>query len=207
MRVLASLVVVGAFVAALAALQIRDREAVAHPQADFIDRPFAPGGRIRMDLSAGEYRIEGGPDERIRVNWSVGDTRRRRVDVTADVRGSEATLIADGPARRFRVKIQIPQRSDVEVRLTAGDIALRGIEGHKDIELHAGEVDLDVGRPEDYASVDATVWAGDLHARPFRVIKEGLFRSFHWQGQGKYRLRAHIKAGELRMSSATEISK
>lgn len=203
MRILASLLVVGAFVAALAAFQIRDREVLGRPDAaaDTIEQAFKPGGRIRMDLSAGEYRIEGTPDDRIRVNWTVGDTRRTHVDASADIKGSDASLVVDGPSRKFRVRIEVPQRSDVEVRMTAGDLSLRGIEGNKDIELHAGEVDLDVVRASDYKKVDATVWAGDLHARPFNVMKEGLFRSMHWQGQGKYELRAHIKAGELRMSS------
>ena len=39
-------------------------------------------------------------------------------------------------------------------------------------------------------------------AVPFNVLKEGLFRSFTWNGQGTYRFRAHLKAGELRMSSS-----
>src|SRR5687767_515536 len=173
MRVLASLLVVGAFVAGVLAFQVKERTPSGNPEADTIERAFAPGGRIRMDLSAGEYRIEGRPDEKIRINWSVGDTRRRRVDVTADVQGSEATLRADGPSRRFRVRIEVPSRSDVEIRMTAGDLAVRGIEGNKDLELHAGEVDLDVGQAADYAKVDASVWAGELHARPFQVTKEG----------------------------------
>ena len=153
-------------------------------------------------------RIEGSPDERIRIHWTAGDGRRhRRTDVRADVRGTEASLTVDGPSRRFRVQIEVPRRSDLTVRLTAGELALRGIEGDKDVELHAGELDIDVGRPEDYRRVEATVWAGEIHAMPFSITKEGLFRSFDWQGQGKYRFHAHLKAGELRMSSSSETSK
>jgi hypothetical protein len=209
MRILASLLVVGAFVAGVVAFQVRERERTTSDslETDTIERAFAPGGRIRMDLSAGEYRIEGSPDEKIRINWNTGETRRRRVYAKADVRGTEATLSVDGPSRKFRVRIEVPSRSDVDVRMTAGSLTLRGIEGNKDLELHAGEVDLDVGRAADYAKVDASVWAGELQARPFEVTKEGLFRAFHWQGQGKYHLRAHLKAGELRMSSSPVAAK
>src|SRR5687768_1993594 len=118
MRILASLLVVGAFIAAVAAFQVRDRVPVGPlggVQPDTVERAFAPGGTIRMDLSAGEYRIDGSPDEKIRINWTTNETRRQRVHVTADVRGNEATLTTDGPSRRFRVRIQVPSRSDVEV--------------------------------------------------------------------------------------------
>ena len=120
----------------------------------------------------------------------------------AEVHGTEAKLVTDGPSRKFHVRIEVPRRSDLYVRLTAGDLALRGIEGDKDVELHAGELDIDVVRPEDYRRVEATVWAGELQAAPFNVMKEGLFRSFTASGQGKYRFRAHLKAGELRLSSS-----
>ena len=75
------------------------------------------------------------------------------------------------------------------------------IRGNKDIEMHAGDVDIDVGRPEDYKHVDAALWAGDLTATPFHVNKGGLFRSFDWNGNGPYRLHAHLMAGDLRLFS------
>ncbi len=125
----------------------------------------------------------------------------------ADIKGTEALIYADGPSRSFHVKIEVPRRSDVEVRLTAGELALRGIEGNKDVELHAGEMNLDVGRVEDYGRVEGSVWAGEIHATPFSTTKDGLFRSFKWQGTGTYRLHAHLKAGELRMTSSPAIRK
>jgi hypothetical protein len=95
----------------------------------------------------------------------------------------------------------VPTQADLYVRLTAGDLRVESIRGNKDIELHAGDVDIDVGRPEDYQHVDASVWAGDLTAAPFHVNKGGLFRSFDWNGNGRYRLHARLKAGDLRLSS------
>ena len=73
--------------------------------------------------------------------------------------------------------------------------------GNKDVELHAGDLSIDVGRAEDYNHVDASLWAGDLHAAPFNVVKGGLFRSFDWNGKGPYRLHAKMKAGDLRLYS------
>jgi hypothetical protein len=176
--------------------------------ATSLERPFAPGGSIRMDLSAGQYEIAGSPDGRIRMDWNAGDRARLdEVEARIDTRGSDATLTIDGPQNNFEVRIQVPSRSNLHVRLTAGELAIKGIEGDKDVELHAGELDIDVRRADDYKSVDAGIWAGELHASPFSVVKEGLFRSFDWSGRGRYRLHAHLKAGELRLHAAPPLER
>jgi hypothetical protein len=153
-----------------------------------------------MDLSAGEYEISGSPDKRVRLDWDADD--RDDVDNRLTVQGTEARVSTDGPSNHFRVRIQVPARSNLYVRLTAGELTIKGIEGDKDVELHAGELDIDVVRPEDYGHVDAKIWAGEIHASAFRITKEGLFRSFDWNGTGKYRLHAHLKAGEMRLHSS-----
>jgi hypothetical protein len=174
--------------------------------SDSLERPFVSNGRIRMDLSAGDYRIAGTQNDRVRLEWSVKDPGLlSRVKVQADVRGADATISTESPSNsRFKVVIQVPTQADLHVRLTAGDLRVESIRGNKDIELHAGDVDIDVGRAQDYQHVDASVWAGDLTAAPFNVYKGGLFRSFDWNGSGPYRLHAHLKAGDLRLFSKSE---
>ena len=169
----------------------------AQAPATRLERPFDAGGRITMDLSAGEYEITGSPDNRIRLDWDADDPDD--VDNRVTIKGTEARVSTDGPTNHFRVRIQVPARSNLYVRLTAGELAIKGIEGDKDVELHAGELDIDVVRADDYRHVDAAIWAGELHAAPFQITKEGLFRSFDWRGKGRYRLHAHLKAGELRL--------
>ena len=171
----------------------------AQAPATSLERPFAAGGRVTMDLSAGEYEITGSSDNRVRLDWDADD--RHDVDNRLTVQGTEARVSTDGPTNHFRVRIQVPARSNLYVRLTAGELTIKGIEGDKDVELHAGELDIDVVRPEDYGHVDAKIWAGEIHASAFRITKEGLFRSFDWNGTGKYRLHAHLKAGEMRLHS------
>jgi hypothetical protein len=167
-----------------------------------LERTFAPGGEIHMNLSAGDYRISGAKENRIHVLWKVRNAEDlSRVRVQADVKGSEATLLTDGVRNGFEVEIHVPTRSGLRVRLSAGDLTVEGIEGNKDIESHAGDLTIDVGRAEDYRRVDASLWAGDLDAPPFNVSKGGLFRSFDWKGNGAYTLHAHLKAGDLRLVS------
>jgi hypothetical protein len=189
----------------LVAMSLAAAACVAVPEIQWSDavtleREFAPGGQIRMDLSAGEYDITGSADNRIRLDWTVEDLDRLRdVRNAVDIRGTDARITTDGP-KNFDVRIQIPARSDLVVHVTAGEVVIRGIEGNKDIELHAGELDIDV-RPEDYGEVDASIWAGEIHATPLRIMKEGIFRSLDWKGTGRYRLHAHLKAGELRLNA------
>ena len=168
-----------------------------------LERPFSPNGRIRMDLSAGDYHISGSTDNRIRIEWSLRDADQlSRVHARADVRDRDASITTDGPSNKgLKVVIHVPVRSDLYVRLTAGDLRVEDVQGNKDIELHAGDASIDVGRAEDYHAVDASVWAGDIQAAPFHVFKDGLFRSFDWSGKGPYRLHAHLKAGDLRLYS------
>jgi hypothetical protein len=191
--------------AALLAATVAAAAAQSKSPATSLEKPFAAGGRITMDLSAGEYEITGATDPRIRLDWEVKDTDRLDdVDNRVTVDGTRARVSTDGPSGNFRVRIQVPTPSNLRIRLTAGEMAIKGIEGDKDVELHAGELDIDVVRPEDYGRVDAGVWAGEIHASAFRVTKEGLFRSFDWKGKGKYRLHAHLKAGELRLRGASD---
>jgi hypothetical protein len=172
-----------------------------------LERQFASGGRISMSLSAGEYEIVGSPDGRIRLDWDVEDRDRLdEVRNTVDIRGADAKVSTDGPSNNFQVRIQVPSRSNLHIRLTAGELSIAGIEGDKDVELHAGELDIDVIRADDYHHVDAAIWAGELHANAFNVRKEGLFRSFDWSGKGRYRLHAHLKAGELRLNAGSQQS-
>ena len=163
-----------------------------------VDKPFPKAGTIRMKLAAGDYRISGRADERIRVGWRADrPDQGRNVQADADIRGTTAVLTTGGFRDGVHFTIDIPMRSDVEIDLSAGDLELRGVEGSKRVESWAGDVSIDVGQPDQYKFVEASVRAGDLRAEPFKVSKGGLMRSFTWTGKGPYTLRAKLFAGDL----------
>jgi hypothetical protein len=171
---------------------------------DALERPFAPEGRVHMDLSAGDYRILAGDERKIQIEWSVRDlSQLRKVRIKADVDGSRATIQSEGPSNHFRVTIRVPMRSDLDVELTAGDLEIKGIEGNKVIRSNAGDIDVDMVRAEDYAHVAAFLLAGDLRAEPLGISKGGLFRSFDWEGKGRYRLSVRLLAGDIRLYSSS----
>lgn len=163
-----------------------------------LERPFEPGGEIQLHLSAGEYSVQGSPDNRITVVAEAKNPAdQRRVRLSAETKGTQAIIRTDGPSNGFRVGITVPSRAALMVRLTAGDLTISGIEGHKDVSAWAGDMKIGVSRPEDYRSVNASVTAGDLRAAPFNRSTGGLFRFLSWQGPGRYDLTARLTAGDL----------
>ncbi len=172
----------------------------AAAQGGTAERAFAPGGQVRMDLSAADYTIQPGRDDRILVRWetrSPEDASAIKVDIQAH--GTAATVTTRGPHNNVRMIVELPARTNLHVDLSAGDLKIHGIEGSKDVGSWAGDIDIDVGRANDYGNVDAAVKAGDISASPFNIQKSGLFRSFSWSGPGHYTLRVRLTAGDLRL--------
>jgi hypothetical protein len=164
-----------------------------------LERAFSPNGSLKMDLVAGDYQITGSPEPRVRLDWSVREADALpKVRARVEGRDGELRITTDGPHNKgLKFRIQVPGQSHLYVRLSAGDLKIEDIRGNKDVELRAGDLRIDVGRAEDYKKVDASLWAGDLNASAFRISKDGLFRSFDWNGPGAYRLHAHLMAGDL----------
>lgn len=160
-----------------------------------VEAKFVSGGRIRMDLCSSGVDLVGKEDSKVRVSY---DRDRGNVKVRIHISGDRADLtVSDCPRNNFRVTIEVPKSSALFVRMTAGELNIRDISGDKDVVLHFGQLTMDVGKAESYGHVDASVNSGELNASAFSIEKGGLFRSFDRSGPGKYRLHAHVGAGEL----------
>lgn len=188
-----------AFVAAALVLLTQFAGGAAALAEDVLERAFVSGGRVVMELSAGGYEVIGTGTDQIRVDWRRSDARNVDVDVT--VKGREATVFIDGPLHKgAEAIIEVPRRTDLVVRLSAGELLIKGVEGHKDVSARAGEIDIQLGRPEQYRRVEASVNIGELNASAFNQNKEGFFRSVTWIGKGTYDLRARLTVGELNLA-------
>lgn len=167
---------------------------------DRLERAFVSGGKVSLKLSAGTYRVEGTPDRVIRARWRTRAPRDLdRVRARLDITGKEAVFRLDGEGNNFAAQIELPERSDLVLSLSAGDLTIRRIDGSKDVDLWAGDVTIEVGDAARYRRVSASVRAGDITAEPFRVSKGGLFRSFEYAGKGAYDLRVRLFAGDLKL--------
>ena len=160
---------------------------------------FPSGGDLRMRIRSGDIKVTGSDENKIQVHFS-GKKADELKDVRVSLKANGTTgelSISGGPRNDFRIEIEVPKNCNLHLRVPFGDVGVAGITGDKDVEVHAGDVTIEVGKTEDYAHVDASVSSGDLEAEPFSVSKGGLFRSFEKQGPGKYHLHAHVGAGDL----------
>jgi hypothetical protein len=160
-----------------------------------VEAKFVSGGRIRMDLCSSGIQIVGTDDPVLRVSYHP---ELEAVRVRVRISGDRAELRFTGCGHNnFQARIEIPKSSALYVRMFAGQLDVREVTGDKDVELTFGQLNVDVGKTEEYARVDASVNSGQINASAFAVQKGGLFRSFDQRGAGKYRLHAHVGAGQV----------
>jgi hypothetical protein len=157
------------------------------------------GGNLHLDLSAMGVVIHPSADGHVRVRYTGRrelDLSRVRVRFESSSRESDLR-VSSTPHNDFQMEIEVPRTTDLVLRMSAGELTIQGVEGNKDLRLHAGELIVQVGDPSTYGPVSASVWAGELNPGPFGEPKEGVFRSFHHEGSGRYSLLAKVKAGEV----------
>lgn len=166
---------------------------------DRFEADFPSGGHLRLHIRSGDLKVIGSDEDKIKIRyWGKNASEARDVRVSLRTTGNSGVLhVYGGPRNDFRIEIRIPKASNLYLRMPAGDADVENLVGDKDVELHAGDLTMAVGSPEEYACADASVLAGDLETGPFGVTKDGLFRYFHHQGSGKYKLHAHVGAGDL----------
>jgi hypothetical protein len=184
--------------APLAFAQSKRVEATNLPDHPFqVDYPA--GSRLSLNLRSGDVRVVGGSGNKVSVRVDAKDLEKaREVRVTFDNSGQSATLrVSGGPRNDVQITVQVPKDTGLFVRMPAGQLEISDVTGDKDVQLHAGELIVHVGDPAAYSHVDASVLTGDIDASPFHEDHGGLFRSFSKSGNGKYRLHAHVGAGDL----------
>jgi hypothetical protein len=170
---------------------------------DLVDHPFsadfASGGRLSLDVRSGDVRVVGGDEDKILVELSgrnAPEARDLRVRFEPEA-GSARLRIRGGPRNHVRITIRIPRTTSLYARIPFGDVEIENVVGDMDVSIHAGDLKIEIGNPADYGRVDASVTTGDLNGSAFGESKDGLFRSIHRVGDGPYRLRAHVGAGDL----------
>jgi len=170
---------------------------------DLLSHPFQVAfpsrSQLNVHLRSGDFRVIGREEDKITVRVEAKDpekakeikVRFRQFDHSAEL------SISGGPKNGVQITVEIPRSTGLFVRMPAGQLELSEITGDKDVQLHAGELIVGIGNPADYSHVEASVTTGGLEAAPFGESHGGLFRSFHKEGSGKYKLYAHVGAGDL----------
>jgi hypothetical protein len=172
-------------------------------------RKFVSGGTIRLHLEAGGYTVTPRDSENIVVTCrALTEEQLKSVKVEIKRTGASAEIyVTETPHNNFQATIEVPRRSNLWARLSAGELVVEDVEGDKDLEVRAGRIQIDVPHPEQYGHRDASVMTGSIEASAFDVSKGGLFRSFEQKGPGKYRLHAHLMTGEIVLRGSDQAQK
>ena len=160
---------------------------------------FPSGGQLDLHIRSAEIHIVGSDEDKVVVR-----VEGKRASESTDMKASfERTdrfgrlRIRGGPSNDVKITILVPRKSDLSIHIFAGDVEVKDVIGNKDVDLSAGDLTIDVGNVSDYAHVEASVTSGSIEGGPFGQSQGGLFRSFEKFGSGKYKLVAHVGAGDL----------
>ena len=191
------------FVSLILATCIARAADVAQASAE-VQEKFAPGGFVRLHLSPGGYTIRAGDPNTIHISYHAANSDQvKQVKVKIRAGSTSADVfISHTPHNNFRATIEVPARTDLRVRLFAGEVVVEELEGDKDVEVDAGRIEIRIPNPDLYGRRDASVHAGSIEGSAFSVSKGGLFRSWEQKGPGKYRLHAHVATGEISLVRA-----
>jgi hypothetical protein len=155
---------------------------------------------LHLNIRSGEILIAGADNQKITVdlagkNANKFQDMKGRLSVDKHVAQLDLT---GGPRNELEIIIHVPRNSDLTARIFAGEVNVEDVIGNKDLELHAGELNINVGDVEDYGRVDVSVGIGQVDTEAFGPdSKAGFFRTVSRDGAGKYSLRAHVGTGQL----------
>lgn len=157
-----------------------------------------PNWPLEIELGSGDYQIVISPSDSIAVVYEEGRPEDvNKVQVHLGSGHGQNYLKVAGAKSSFHAVIEVPRKTNLRVRMGVGGLSVGDVEGNKDIEVRAGNLELNALRPQDYAQADFSVRIGDVNAPIFKNVKNGIGRSFRTEGPGKYRLHAHVGVGDL----------
>jgi hypothetical protein len=156
---------------------------------------FRQGGTVSLDLSAGGYSIVGTSGNTVRVELASDESRE--VHCRIETNGSSAKVELEGPSNNFRATIYVPQRSDLNVDQTIGDLVVLNVVGNKNLGLGIGDMKIEVPSDSPLPNFDGGIVIGDLRANHWHIEKGGFFRSFRSSSSSPYSITAHVDIGDL----------
>ena len=154
---------------------------------------------LRLHLRDGDFRIVGSDSDEITIH-ADGRNRAlgRRMQVQLKRTGDSLDIVfSHVPKNEFQVTIAVPRETNLFARMRAGDLSVDGVAGDKDLELLAGDLSIQVPDAADYGAVDLSVRFGDVSGCQFGSPRGSIGNSLKRDGAGKYRLHAHVFAGDL----------
>lgn len=154
---------------------------------------------VRLHLRDGDFRIVGSDSDEIMIH-TEGKNRALAKKMQLQLKRTGDSLDVNFlhvPKNEFQVTIAVPKETNLYARMRGGDLSVAGVSGDKDLELTGGDMSIQVPDPADYGPVDLKVRFGDVGGSPFGDPKGWIGNALKANGNGKFRLHAHVFAGDL----------
>jgi hypothetical protein len=166
--------------------------------------PLRSNAVLLIDARPAGLEIAGTDQEAIHVSCHGGDNEDAAPHILLQFSPNSdgGKLRIEGSHGRhgnnLHVRVEVPWKTNLRIRMPAGEVKVEEIKGDKDIELYAGQITISSAHEWNYHSVNASVGIGEVRAPMYDADKGGFFRSVtKTTASGEYRLRAHVTTGEI----------
>ena len=175
-----------------------------------LDAPLRSRAALTVDSRPAGLEIVGTDQAAIHVTCTAKDSEEA-AQIRLRFSGSQdnGTLAITGGSHEgnFQVRIEVPRKTNLRIKMSAGQVKVEEIVGDKDIDLYAGQISISSARLWDYRSVYVSVDIGDVNAQVYGAEKGGFFRSFQKRSVGgEYSLHAHVMTGQIELLGTHEPS-
>jgi DUF4097 and DUF4098 domain-containing protein YvlB len=167
-----------------------------------LDAPLRRGAELTLSSLPAGIEVVGTEQEAIHVTCVADDMNSAkdiRVQFTGDATRAKLTIRDDHHKHNnLRIRVEVPRKINLSVRVSAGAVKVDEVTGDKDIEVTAGNITISSTREWDYKDVNASVSIGAVNAQAYGADKGGFFPSFRKENaSGEYRLHAHVTTGQI----------
>ena len=167
-----------------------------------LDAPLRSRAVLTIDSRPAGLEVVGTDQEMIHVSCAADDAdSARHIRLQFSGTATDARLKITGAYLKhgnLRIRIEVPRKVSLGIRMPAGEVKVEEIAGDKDIDLYAGQITISSTQEWNYRNVNASVDIGAVNAPVYGANKGGFFRSVTRRAVGgEYRLHAHVMTGEI----------
>ena len=196
------------YVAAIAGATIFACGILAHaephvPCLQSLNAPLQSRAILTIESRPAGLEIVAGDEDALHVTCTAGNNDSAHVEFhfAPSPLGGKLTIRGTNMHHgdnNLQIRIQVPRRTNLRVRMFAGELKIEEVKGDKDLDIGAGQISIKAMHPAEYRSVNASVGVGQVNAPAFNADKGGFFRHVHKDNaSGEYRLRVHVSTGEI----------
>ena len=126
-------------------------------------KPADPSGSVEVINVAGSIEIVGWDKPMVDVSGNIG-SKVERVEVTTNANRTTVRVLlpsgsdVDGEDGSAHLKIQVPQKSELEVSLVSSDLKVSGVTGNQHLQTVSGDI---AGQVD--GDVQVNTVSGDVH--------------------------------------------